>query len=183
MRHLWGKSNMETNEALLEAHGSREIGTLSIGPAGEKKVAWPASFPTHHGHVRRTGIGAVMGSKNLKAVATAAQEMWDRRHRRFQEGLPGLPAGHLCRPVCSPATKYGTCRFMYHRVKFGIHGPRTGVWGLRLETLDPEVFRGDYQVKASACPCARSVAVANTGSPRKVRGNVTKLEWETIAAA
>ncbi len=73
--HLWGKDvGMATKtlkQELAGDAGSRYIQTISIGPAGENQVvsASIASWPS--GSASRTGMGAVMGSKNLKAIAAA----------------------------------------------------------------------------------------------------------------
>jgi aldehyde:ferredoxin oxidoreductase len=184
-KHLWGKSNMETNEALLEAHGSREIGTLSIGPAGEKKVRLACIFSDGiMGTFARTGIGAVMGSKSLKAVATRGTgDVGIADIAAFKKAYRDYLQVISVDPYVPPATKYGTCRFMYHRVKFGIHGAKNWRLGdFDWRPLDPEVFRSDYQIKASACPmcpvrCRREYRIP----AGKYAGTVTKLEWETIA--
>ena len=66
--HLWGKETGETDKTLKEECGDNKIRTLIIGPAGENmvRIAGIAHDLSHyHG---RTGMGAVMGSKNLKGV-------------------------------------------------------------------------------------------------------------------
>ncbi|MDX2479251.1 MAG: aldehyde ferredoxin oxidoreductase family protein [Desulfuromusa sp.] len=66
--HLWGKSTKETEDLILaEFHGDAKI--ASIGPAGENLVSFAAIINDKHRAAGRTGIGAVMGSKNLKAIA------------------------------------------------------------------------------------------------------------------
>ncbi len=65
---LWGKETGETLDLLQEELGDKRIRTLMIGPAGENlvRIAGVCHDLTHfHG---RTGMGAVMGSKKLKAV-------------------------------------------------------------------------------------------------------------------
>ncbi len=67
--HLWGKDVRETTEKIKEELGDQHIQVACIGPAGEKKVLFSAiMFTTYHA-ASRGGAGAVMGSKNLKAVA------------------------------------------------------------------------------------------------------------------
>lgn len=66
--HLWGKETGETDDLIKTELNEPKARTLIIGPAGENlvKVAGVAHDLSHyHG---RTGMGAVMGSKNLKAV-------------------------------------------------------------------------------------------------------------------
>ena len=67
-QHLWGKNTWETEEILVRDLGSRDIRTLSIGQAGEKMVRMACVNSTGDRVPGRTGTGAVMGSKNLKAI-------------------------------------------------------------------------------------------------------------------
>jgi len=67
--HIWGKGNYETTVSIREELGDPEIKVISIGPAGENMVNF-ASVLTDLGHAAgRTGMGALMGAKNLKAIA------------------------------------------------------------------------------------------------------------------
>ncbi len=72
-QHLWGKSTIETESMIRlemgDAWKARGTQIVSIGPAGENLVKF-ASIMHSGGHAAgRSGVGAVMGSKNLKAVA------------------------------------------------------------------------------------------------------------------
>jgi aldehyde:ferredoxin oxidoreductase len=67
--HLWGLSTYGTQEAIENNLGIGKTRLATIGPAGEAKIPF-ALILTDHGRVAgRTGMGAVMGSKNLKAIA------------------------------------------------------------------------------------------------------------------
>ena len=61
---LWGKTTFETQDAL---RANKDDGVLAIGPAGENKVLY-ANIVSGHRFLGRGGMGAVMGSKNLKAI-------------------------------------------------------------------------------------------------------------------
>jgi len=65
--HLWGKDTMETQEHLKCSPGSGVAKTVCIGPAGENLVRFAGVFSDSHA-LGRGGGGAVMGSKNLKAI-------------------------------------------------------------------------------------------------------------------
>lgn len=66
---IWGKDTREAIQAIKKELGQAEVEVLAIGPAGENLVRY-ACVMTYDGHSGgRTGMGAVMGSKNLKAVA------------------------------------------------------------------------------------------------------------------
>jgi aldehyde:ferredoxin oxidoreductase len=67
--HLWGKDVYETQDLIKGEVGRRNARVATIGQAGERGVLY-ASICCDHGRMAgRTGLGAVMGSKNLKAIA------------------------------------------------------------------------------------------------------------------
>ncbi len=66
---LWGKTTKESQEAIRAELGDRLIRTAQIGPAGERLVSIASITNDLIASAARTGLGAVMGSKNLKAVA------------------------------------------------------------------------------------------------------------------
>ncbi len=66
---LWGKTTTETQWAIREALGDDEIKSLVIGPAGENLVRFANVMTGIKNSGGRTGMGCVMGAKNLKAVA------------------------------------------------------------------------------------------------------------------
>jgi aldehyde:ferredoxin oxidoreductase len=68
--HLWGKTVPETEDALQES-ASQKLTVAAIGPAGENLVVYAAIMNNKHRAAGRCGLGAVMGSKNLKAIACA----------------------------------------------------------------------------------------------------------------
>jgi aldehyde:ferredoxin oxidoreductase len=69
---LWGRDTLETPELLTQEVGSKDVDIAVIGPGGENLVRY-AGIMVGHGHAAgRTGMGAVMGSKNLKAIAVKA---------------------------------------------------------------------------------------------------------------
>ena len=68
-RHLWGKNTFETEIILKEELGNTEIHVLSIGQAGENMVKIAGVISDEEHAAARCGMGAVMGSKNLKAIA------------------------------------------------------------------------------------------------------------------
>jgi len=65
---LWGKLVGETTDKLLAAFGDPKARVLTIGPAGERKSLLAAVMNDRYRAAGRSGVGAVMGSKNLKAV-------------------------------------------------------------------------------------------------------------------
>jgi aldehyde:ferredoxin oxidoreductase len=67
--HLWGKSVWQTEETIKKQHQDPLIRVSSIGLAGENQVLFAAVVNDLHRAAGRSGVGAVMGSKNLKAIA------------------------------------------------------------------------------------------------------------------
>ncbi|HWQ10965.1 MAG TPA: aldehyde ferredoxin oxidoreductase N-terminal domain-containing protein, partial [Holophaga sp.] len=65
--HLWGKDVPETTD-LLRAETDEEAKVACIGPAGENLVLFASIMNEMHRAAGRSGVGAVMGSKNLKAI-------------------------------------------------------------------------------------------------------------------
>jgi len=64
---LWGKTVFETTDMLKE-ETDEEAKVACIGPAGEKLVKFACIMNEYHRAAGRSGVGAVMGSKNLKAI-------------------------------------------------------------------------------------------------------------------
>lgn len=67
--HLWGKDTAETEDILRAELGDQKIEITEIGPAGENLDALAAIMNMANRAHGRTGMGAVMGSKRLKAIA------------------------------------------------------------------------------------------------------------------
>ena len=66
--HLWGRDTLETTDALKSELGEA-YWVAAIGHAGEHQVLYASILCEKIGALGRTGMGAVMGSKNLKAIA------------------------------------------------------------------------------------------------------------------
>jgi aldehyde:ferredoxin oxidoreductase len=65
----WGKTEWETEEGIKASHQDPQIRVAAIGRAGENQVLFACIINDLHRAAGRSGVGAVMGSKNLKAVA------------------------------------------------------------------------------------------------------------------
>ncbi|PKO57203.1 MAG: aldehyde ferredoxin oxidoreductase, partial [Betaproteobacteria bacterium HGW-Betaproteobacteria-19] len=82
--HLWGKSCWETEETIKHELQDPLVRVSSIGLAGENQVMFACVVNDLHRAAGRSGVGAVMGSKNLKAVAL--------RGTRGTSGIKDFPA-------------------------------------------------------------------------------------------
>ncbi len=67
--NLWGKDALKTADKIRDNHSDKNLSVASIGPAGEKGVGIACIVADKHSFAGRCGIGAVLGSKNLKAIA------------------------------------------------------------------------------------------------------------------
>ena len=72
--HLWGKTVFETEETIKRLHQDPQIRVSSIGRAGEHGVMYACIVNDLHRAAGRSGVGTVMGSKNLKAVAVRGKK-------------------------------------------------------------------------------------------------------------
>ncbi|MGI5849284.1 MAG: aldehyde ferredoxin oxidoreductase family protein [Christensenellales bacterium] len=110
-KELWGLDTFDTDDKLKEMHGAKTV-SLSIGPAGENlvKTACLMNDGPEARTVGRTGLGAVMGSKKLKAIsvigtgrptladpeaAKEAMRRWGKVIHQNMEGMTkfGTPGG------------------------------------------------------------------------------------------
>ncbi|MDP6332788.1 MAG: aldehyde ferredoxin oxidoreductase family protein [SAR324 cluster bacterium] len=72
--HLWGMTTGDAEDKLKEELEDKRIEVLQIGPAGENMVRFAALISMSNRANGRTGMGAVMGSKNLKAVVVRGKQ-------------------------------------------------------------------------------------------------------------
>lgn len=68
-KHLWGKFFFETESTIRNEEKELKMRVIAIGPAGENLVAFSCLTADIHHNTGRGGLGAVFGSKNLKAIA------------------------------------------------------------------------------------------------------------------
>ncbi len=67
--HLWGQDTYQTQDSIIKEINQPHTRVAAIGPAGENLLGYAGIFCDHGRTAGRTGMGAVMGSKNLKAIA------------------------------------------------------------------------------------------------------------------
>jgi aldehyde:ferredoxin oxidoreductase len=115
---LWGKMSLETELAIaedLEIRDWREDNpaTVCIGPAGERLVKIGAVMHTAHRAAGRTGLGAVMGSKKLKAVAVrGTRKIPVANPQRLAEMTRRVNSECVTHPNLISFTKYGQAGFV-----------------------------------------------------------------------
>lgn len=106
---LWGKTTWETLSAIRDELGDHSLHAASIGPAGENLVRGACVIQDRQRAHGRGGIGAVMGSKNLKALAAKGDRgirVADRK--RFMEKVAECHRMFKNRKKAEAFRTYGT---------------------------------------------------------------------------
>lgn len=184
--HLWGKQTHESEELIKQELKDTNVQILQIGPAGENKVRFAAIISMMNRANGRTGMGAVMGSKNLKAIVVqgalrkkaadpkALTELFLRGTKR----IPDTPSSHGLH-VDGTAGGVGWQNFTgglptrnYNEGQFEGH-----------ETIGGDVMTNTILVKRDTCfsctiRCKRVVETEYKGT--KVEGRFGGPEYETI---
>src|SRR5258708_2363248 len=73
--HIWGQDTYETQESVKREIGQTGVHVAAIGPAAEKGVLFAGVYCDHGRTAGRTGLGAVMAAKNLKAIAVHGRQV------------------------------------------------------------------------------------------------------------
>jgi aldehyde:ferredoxin oxidoreductase len=182
--HLWGKVTGDVDEALKAELGDPKVEVAQIGPAGENQVRFAAIMNMANRANGRTGLGAVMGSKNLKAVAvrgTRARKPVDlesfrdlaRRFRELEEatGIAHFGKYGTAGVVAQQNYKGGLPTYNYNSGSFGESAAH-----LSGERLHDEFLKDRDTCFACGIRCKRVVEI-----PGKVDPKYGGPEYETIA--
>lgn len=73
-KDLWGLDTFETTDALKKSQGGPRTSVIAIGPAGENRVVFSLALVDKASTLGRGGLGAVMGSKKLKAIIASGNK-------------------------------------------------------------------------------------------------------------
>lgn len=160
-RELWGRNTAETTDAIREKHGDREIEVACIGQAGENLVRFACIMNNYQDALGRTGLGAVMGSKRLKAVAVrGTKTVRAADEERFMELVEDAHQRVLKQPQAQQMTKYGTPLLVAYKSKIGelpTRNHQTGVFE-GADKLNADTIRVKYFAKPARASPARSSA-------------------------
>jgi aldehyde:ferredoxin oxidoreductase len=181
---LWGKAIPSVHRKLIgETHPKARI--ACIGPAGENRVLFASIMNDRHRAAGRSGVGAVMGSKNLKAVVVHGDEKIqladEKRFKEFtNQVLKGFKAGGT-----PPLRINGTAGTVAATQNFGILPTKNWQKGTfdGWEKINGTVLTEKYLVKAKSCfscpiGCGRGTEIKD--GPYKGKGEGP--EYETIYA-
>lgn len=154
--HIWGKSTDETAEIIREDVGHEDLGIAAIGQGGENLVRFAnimSNMPEDRANAR-SGMGAVMGSKKLKAVAaTGSQETEIANPDRFKELVEEAFVRINENPFSETFHKYGTNNLtgpMSEIGRFPTRNFQTGVFP-QVEEIDGDALL-EYVSRDYGCP-------------------------------
>ncbi len=179
--HLWGVSTYQTQAAVISELQGKKSKVAVIGPAGESQIPF-ALVLTDHGRVAgRTGMGAVMGSKNLKAVAV----LGSGKVPTVEEQFPQLraEANRTLRNdnFSNAARELGTAGVADYAdylgempKKYFQAGTFDGVFNVTGATMAETILTGVSACHACVIACGRVVQLEGEESKRK------GPEYETI---
>ncbi len=189
--HLWGLDSVDTESTLQKELGDAKIRVACIGPASER-LSLISGIVNDKGRIAaRSGVGAVMGSKKLKAIAVrgrakvpvAAADELGRLTKTFARQIRDMPG------MAQALIKHGTCGFTAALVAGGATPFKN--WTLAGEQALPgvkDVTDGDAFIRfqtrkygCAACPIACG-GICDVSSGKYPVGEVHKPEYETIGA-
>ncbi|OPY90303.1 MAG: putative oxidoreductase YdhV [Syntrophaceae bacterium PtaU1.Bin231] len=186
--HLWGRDTIETDE-MVKAETSAKAVVACIGPAGEKlaKMAVVLSDGKHARVSGRGGVGAVMGSKKLKAISVYGAR---KPQIARPEALKALVKSFV--PRLQEATKafgaYGTAGAVIKNANLGdmpVKNWSSGKWDdeklkkISGQTLAETILTKKYYCKGCIVGCGRVIEIAD-GPYAGVSGGGP--EYETLGS-
>lgn len=118
--YLWGKDSWETFQKIRSEHKDEEIQVACIGQGGEKLCRFASIQNGPYDAWGRTGLGAVMGSKNLKAIAvrgTGSITVYDKK--AFVSNVSKCREAIYKSPFFEPFQKFGTMLATIPYYEFG----------------------------------------------------------------
>jgi aldehyde:ferredoxin oxidoreductase len=181
---LWGKDVFETDDAIRHTHG-RGCRVLSIGQAGENLVRFAAIMNDRDRASARSGLGAVMGAKHLKAISvrgTGKIEVADPKN--YLKQMDAFYERMLANPFTPGRAKFGTTslvELMQHIGRLPTYNMRQGVFN-GYEKISGEAINERYLVKARSdwsClqRCGRYTAVRK--GPYAFEGGSPEFETQS----
>jgi aldehyde:ferredoxin oxidoreductase len=189
--HLWGQDTVEAEKFIQKEAGDKKIRIASIGPASEK-LSLISGIVNDAGRVAaRSGVGAVMGAKKLKAVAVrgtgkaaiADKDALDRLRKAYIKEMKDMGG------FAQMLMKYGTCGLTGGLVASGATPVKnwryTGTQSFpnleKIADADTVIAYQSRKYGCANCPIACGGIFNVTGGKYPV-GETHKPEYETIGA-
>jgi aldehyde:ferredoxin oxidoreductase len=183
--HLMGKSPSETEETIKTELGDYYIRVAAIGTAGEKLTRIACIINEKTRAAGRTGLGAVMGSKNLKAIAVrgtrdiipAESDQFMDMVQEFHERMKG-PATKKYRTLGTPEN------VLVHNALYCM--PTRNYNNAHFEEADKvsgEILNEKFVAKIIGCnSCAMRCEHEVVIPEGPYKGTMTRMEYETLWA-
>ena len=192
--HLWGKDTFET-ESLLSAEHGKQTSAACIGPSGEKLSLIACVITRRGSAAARSGLGTIMGSKKLKAVAVtghqevpiADKEAANRLRREYILELKRIKL--LGEPFFNLYHKYGTSAWTINMIKIGSTPIKN--WGgvAVVDFLEQSGLRGEAAAANQErnegcwhCPVACKGILKEGKGEYRYQAGARRPEYETQAA-
>jgi aldehyde:ferredoxin oxidoreductase len=183
--HLWGKSPGETEDALKEELGDFYVRVASIGMAGEKLSRIGCIINEKTRAAGRTGLGAIMGSKNLKAIAVrGTRDIVPAKPEAFMEMVKDFH-GRMKGPATAKYRTLGTSEnILVHNALHCM--PTRNYNNAHFENahkISGEILNEKYVAKIIACSscamrCEHEVLIREGA----YKGTMTRMEYEMLWA-
>jgi len=177
---LWGKNTFDTIDALEKRHEKAKAAV--IGPAGEKLVRFAAIMNDHHRAAGRGGVGAVMGSKNLKAVVVhGTKEVPQADPEKLKETFKTATA--TVKEKSQAFSKYGTSMVVGITGKAGTIPTRNLQTGYfpEYEKIGGDSLVNNHKTKDTACARCPLHCGNMTKAEKDYNAETEGPEYETLA--
>jgi len=184
--HLWGKDTHETTEIILGETDSKAK-VACIGPAGENLALMAGIINDKHRAAARSGVGAVMGSKNLKAVVCQGNVKTSLHDEGGMKQLSIKISKEVGEDIKkgSSLRDYGTAYVPPVTNELGILPTRnlqTGVFE-GVDKIDGVALKEKYLIRHTPCyRCPISCGRLTEVKEEKYAGKGEGPEYETLAA-
>ena len=166
--HYWGRTVGETEDGLRRDLGIPNLRIACIGPGGEKLVRFACIMNDKHRAAGRSGVGAVMGSKNLKAIAVRGTgRVTVADPEQFMEAMWGMRASMKDSPGRKSFAMYGTAATIDMTNTFG---------GLPTRNFQEGQFEHAEELNGNAIRETRLVANKACFACTIACGRVTRLD-------
>ncbi len=183
---IWGRDSFETERILKEAEGNPSAGVTSIGPAGENLCKFACINSDLYRQAGRGGVGAVMGSKNLKAIVIKGTGFVETHDRGKIIGLNKEYARRSRNSKMSQSRmKYGTPLTLNFTHTGGILPTKNfqfGTWEKALDRIDAEGVQRKVVSHKACVFCFTPCSLITRVSHGKYRGSTVEgPEYETLS--
>ena len=181
---FWGMDTVETTDAVREDLGEKTVGVSAIGQAGENLVKYACIANENHGFFGRCGMGAVMGSKNLKAVAAKGNlKPPIAEPEKLKILYTDLREKMLANPFVERFREHGQAMATAPREQNGLLPMKN--WTMdnwpEVKNISTPLFTEQLKAKPWACPYCFVACHRRISNPEYFPADTGGPEYETLA--